>query len=225
MVSNYYMNSVKPANNSTSGHPPLKEKQWIRKVREESDRASFKKIFSTYYKRLHGFARNYVQNRQEAEDIVQNVFLRIWAQRETWDPPGTLKSYLFSAVRNESLNVIRHKQVVYDAEEEVTRLFRELKKQNFAEKDSPEVEELRKNIQCGIDKLPARCREIFVLNRRSGLTYSEIAGILDISVNTVGTQMGRALKYLRAHLSDYLSLYAGIDLCLRLFQHFTTYNI
>lgn len=182
-----------------------KEQEWVRRVREESDRFAFEQVFRTYYKRLHGYAYSFVNQKQEAEDIVQTIFLKIWAQREDWKPPGTLKHYLFAAIRNEALNRLRHQQVVKKTEDEVSRIFRELKESSVSEKDD-ELEELRKDIERGIDQLPSRCRKIFVLNRRSGLTYAEIADFLDISVNTVGTQMGRALKSLREHLSDYLYL-------------------
>lgn len=182
-----------------------KEKGWVERVREEGDRLAFKQIFHTYYKRLHGFAYSFVKQREEAEDIVQSVFLAIWAQREHWDPPGSVKHYLFAAVRNKALNSLRHQKVVKDTEDEVIRMFREFKNESGSE-NSQELNKLRRDIQEGIDQLPPRCRQIFVLNRRSGLTYSEIADFLDISVNTVGTQMGRALKTLRHHLAEYLYL-------------------
>ncbi|SHG41255.1 RNA polymerase sigma-70 factor, ECF subfamily [Fodinibius roseus] len=188
-------------NSDTS--PPTSEKEWVRRVREAGDRSAFEQIFRAYYKRLHGYAYSFVSQKQEAEDIVQTIFLNIWAQREDWDPPGTLKHYLFAAIRNEALNRLRHQQVVQKTEDEVSRIFRELKESSVSEEDD-ELRELRKDIQRGINQLPPRRRKIFVLNRRSGLTYAEIADFLDISVNTVGTQMGRALKSLREHLSDYL---------------------
>lgn len=191
--------------------PSPEEKQWVRLVRQEGDRTAFEKIFRTYYRRLQGFAYGYVKQVDKAEDIVQTVFLKIWAQRESWNPPGTVKQYLFNAVRNEALNVLRHDQIVERSEEEVTHMFLELKRSAYFEKD-PEVEELRAAIQIAIDRLPQQCRKIFVLSRRSGLTYSEIADVLDISVNTVGTQMGRALKFLRHHLSDFLPLLAAIEM-------------
>lgn len=184
---------------------PPEEKEWVRKVREEGDRPSFKRIFHTYYRRLHGFAYSFVKQRQEAEDIVQTVFLNIWDQRENWNPPGSVKHYLFAAVRNEALNTLRHQRVVEKTEDEVAQIFRELKNRSVLE-ESDELKELKKDIQCGIEQLPPRCRQIFVLNRRSGLTYSEIAYFLDISVNTVGTQMGRALESLRKHLANHLYL-------------------
>lgn len=185
---------------------PLLEKQWVRKVREEGDREAFEKIFRTYYKQLTGYAYTFVRCGEHAEDIVQTVFLRIWSNKETWDPPGKVKPYLFSAVKNEALNEIRHKKIQNDSEEKLLELFTELKSSSYSEKDT-NFEELRDTIQKEIDRLPLRCKEIFLLNRNSGLTYTEIADYLDISINTVNTQMGRALKMLRKNLSDYAPLF------------------
>lgn len=212
------------ANSERSHKSPLsfrhmEEKQWARRVREEEDRQAFENIFRRYYKRLHGFAYSYVGQVQEAEDIVQSVFLKIWMKRESWNPPGTVKNYIFAAVRNESLNNIRHDQLVEETEEEVARRFRELKDPTPSDSEiDSEVEALREAIQTGIDQLPSQCRQVFLLSRRGGLTYSEIADMLDISVNTVGTQMGRALKSLRNHLSDYIYLFAAAELSTMVFQ-------
>ena len=195
----------KKINNPVVSPHVLEEKQWVRKVRENGDSTAFEELFRAYYKQLHGFAYTYVERKECAEDIVQSIFLKIWMNRETWDPPGTVKHYLFAAVRNEALNELRHRKVETDAEEELSQTFRELERQKFTE-DDPELEALRKAILKGIDRLPSRCRQIYLLNRRNGLTYIEIADFLDISVNTVGTQMGRALESLRKSLTDYIPL-------------------
>lgn len=185
----------------------MEEKQWVRSVREEGDRTAFEMIYRTYYKRLHGYAYSYLQRVQDAEDVVQAVFLRIWVQRESWDPPGSVKHYLFAAIRNEALNVLRHEHVFDEAEEEITRIVTGHNSPSPSDND-PEVEDLRKAIENGIGQLPAQCRQIFLLSRKNGLTYTEIAEDLDLSVNTVGTQMGRALRVLRRSLAEYLVLLA-----------------
>jgi RNA polymerase sigma-70 factor, ECF subfamily len=229
MVSNRtYMAVKKKINNPVVPPCALEEKQWVRKVRENGDRAAFEMLFRTYYKQLHGFAYTYVERKECAEDIVQSIFLKIWMNRETWDPPGTVKHYLFAAVRNEALNELRHRKVESDAEEELLHTFGELKRQKSVE-DNPELEVLRKAIQNGIDRLPSRCRQIYLLNRRSGLTYIEIADHLDISLNTVTTQMGRALKMLRKNLAEYLPMFVifSIITCLLWFfccRHFFHFN-
>jgi RNA polymerase sigma-70 factor, ECF subfamily len=199
------MKPKKEFKDSESCIRPMEERQWVRKIREDGDREVFERMFRNYYKRLHGFAFSYVKRRECAEDIVQTVFLRIWTNRTSWDPPGKVRHYLFTAVRNEALNFLKHQKVQADSEAEITETFRELKERTFYE-ETPESEELKKAIQKEIDQLPKSCREIYLLNRRSGLTYSEIADHLGISINTVGTQMGRALKTLRENLSDYLPI-------------------
>lgn len=195
------------SNGNSAGRPrQLQEKQWVRKVREQGDRDAFEKIFRSYYERLCNYAHGYLGTSQGAEDVVQAVFLKIWDQRKNWNPEGTVSQYLFTAVRNKALNVLRHERVKEDTEEEVIRVFQELKDKSSA--DDEETEELRQAIQNAINDLPPRRREIFLLSRRSGLTYQEIANVLGVSVNTVGTQMGRALKTLRNHLGDWLPLLA-----------------
>jgi hypothetical protein len=112
------------------------------------------------------------------------------------------------------LNKLRHRKVADDAEDEVIRSFEEFQATaGIASEGDCDAEELRKTIQRGIDELPPRCRQIFLLNRRSGLTYQEIAGYLGVSINTVNTQMGRALQSLRNSLSDYIPAFitAGIS--------------
>lgn len=210
---------MKPNNQfeySPCKNTPLEEKQWVRRVREEGDRSAFEKIFRTYYKQLHRFAYTYVCNQEQAEDIVQTIFFKIWLNKEDWDPPGLVKHYLFNAVRNEALNAIRHEKIQDNSKAEVKELFRELKSEKYQEQ-SPQLDELKEAIQREIESLPDRCREIYLLNRRAGLTYNEIANYLDISINTVGTQMGRALKILRKNLSDFLPVYIASSIARLLF--------
>ena len=190
---------------------PLAEKILVRKVRLDGDKKAFEELFRFYHKRLHGFAYSFVRQEETAEDIIQTVFLNIWADKQNWDPPGTVRAYLFAAVRNQALNVLKHQKVISDSEVEVIHRFEELnKKALHYEKLNPE--EFNKQVQCGIERLPPRCRQIFLLNRRSGLTYIEIAEFLDISINTVNTQMGRALKSLREHLSDFLPAFIAVGI-------------
>jgi RNA polymerase sigma-70 factor (ECF subfamily) len=194
----------KQNNNLHQRSLPLQEKLLVREVREKSDRKAYEKIFRAYFERLHHFAYSYV-GAEYAEDVVQSVFLKIWDQRECWDPPGTVQQYLFAAVRNEALNMLRHRKVQSENKEAVIAIFRELGQKSYEEQNE-QNEELRKAIEQVIEELPPRCRKIFLLNRRSGLSYSEIARTLDISLSTVSTQMGRALRHFQKYLSDFLPL-------------------
>lgn len=136
-----------------------------------------------------------------AENIVQDVFLKIWENRTQLDPSGNIKSYLYTLVKNHALKQLRHDEVVTRASGELVEL--------AESPPSPDAvlgeRDLRVAVRNAIDELPERCREIFSMSRFDNLRYSEIAEILDISPKTVETQMSRALKQLREHLSDFLS--------------------
>ncbi len=174
----------------------------VGKVRKDNDKQAFEVIFKNYHKPLFGYAYSFVRQSQAAEDIIQTVFLNIWANRKTWHPQGSLTEYLFKAVRNRSLNFLKREQMVVDLREEMLITIEELMndEQPF---EQIFMEKFKKQLQISIDKLPLRCREIYLLHRISGLTYTEIADYLEISVNTVNTQMARALKFLREELIDY----------------------
>ncbi len=189
----------------------MAEKVLVRKVRQNGDKQAYEELFRLYHKRLHGFAYTFVRQAETAEDIIQTVFLNIWADKQNWDPPGTVREYLFAAVRNQALNVLRHQKVVADKEEEVIRSFEELSKATLIH-DHMDSGEFNKQVQQGIESLPPRCRQIYLLNRRSGLTYIEIAEYLGVSINTVNTQMGRALKSLRDHLADFLPAFIAVGI-------------
>ena len=176
------------------------ENQWIEKIRT-GDAIAYEALFRTYYPRLCRFVLKMVQSKSIAEEIVQEIFLKIWEHRATWTSQYPIRIYLYRAAKNLSLNHLKHEKVVREWEKE------ELMKIPLSEND-PEMElfqhELSFAIQRAIDRLPERCRLTFTLHRQEGLTYTEIASVLNISIKTVETQMGRALKTLRKLLLLYL---------------------
>lgn len=137
-----------------------------------------------------------------AEEIVQEVFLYIWERRETWDVRTSAKSYLFAAVRNAATSYLRHERVVRQREAETVELF--IRPAATADARVTTAE-LVAAVQRAVSRLPERCRLIFTLHREQGLTYPEIAEVLDISPKTVEVQMGRALKALRQALAGFRS--------------------
>jgi RNA polymerase sigma-70 factor (ECF subfamily) len=176
------------------------ENQWIVKIRS-GDAAAYEELFRQYYPRLCTFAEKIVQSKQIAEEIVQEIFLKIWEHKATWTPRCPINMYLYRAAKNISLNHLKHEKVVRDWEEEEIR--------NLSFEDSDPEKELYRNelsaaIRQAVDQLPERCRLTYILSRQEGLKYSEIAFVLNVSVKTVETQMGRALKTLRSLLSPYL---------------------
>lgn len=167
----------------------------------EGNEAAFGQLFHFYYAPLCRYATGIVLEPEEAEEIVQQVFLRIWERRAELNITVSFKAYLYRSVHNASLN---HKQ---------------RRKNNVRFDDAPlrvvhaaeashemDVKMLEKEIGKALNVLPEQCRKIFELSRFEELKYREIAELLDISVKTVENQMGKALRIMRERLSAYLPL-------------------
>ncbi|MFT4733601.1 MAG: RNA polymerase sigma-70 factor (ECF subfamily) [Algoriphagus sp.] len=169
----------------------------------EGNRTAFEAVFRTYYEDLSRYAFSILRKKEESEDLVQQVFVNFWEKREQTIISGSLKSYLFRSVHNQSLNLIKHEKVKANYVEH---------SQYFDTKFHSEVEEelegkeLEGKIAEAIDTLPNQCRKIFIMNRMESLKYKEIADQLDISIKTVENQIGKALKVLRGSLASYLSV-------------------
>ena len=149
------------------------------------------------------YAARFMDTREEAEEITQEVFVKFWEKCESLAPDSSVKSYLYRSVHNSCLNAIKHEKVKDGYKQHILQ-FLESTYQNEVEISDPDV--LRARIHGEIDKLPPRCSEIFKLSRFEGLKYQEIADHLEISVKTVEVQMGKALKILRETLQDLKNL-------------------
>lgn len=167
------------------------------------DEQAFELFFRKYYVRLCAFANKFLNDPEEAKEIVQDVFSKIWEGRDEIDPEDSLKSYVFKIAQNLSINKLRRKKVE-TAYTEIYKLVY-IEHLEFSAHESLLAKELEENIAQAINKLPAECSKIFELSRVEGLKYREIADTLHISVKTVEAQMSKALKSLRLELSDYLT--------------------
>lgn len=169
---------------------------WADAVRG-SDRGAFECLFRKYYDPLCTFALGYVGRRDAVEEMVQDLFLHIWDRRAEWEPKGTVRAYLYTAVRNKAFNHLKRAQfsVALDQEPDVFC---------HPPADGPDLALYSKQLTVlatkAIGELPERRRLIFLLSRRHEMTYAEIADMLNISVKTVETQMSRALQHLRDRL-------------------------
>jgi RNA polymerase sigma-70 factor (ECF subfamily) len=163
------------------------------------DRRTLEVIFKEHHAHCLAFALHYTGDAHDAEEVIQQVFLRLWEKRDTIEITGATKSYLFAAIRNTAISNWRKETVRLEKENEAgTFRFADLSVQ------SP-VWELERLYQQALEQLPERCREVFVLSRQQQLKYSEIAAIMNISVKTVENQMGKALKILHKQLREYLN--------------------
>jgi RNA polymerase sigma-70 factor, ECF subfamily len=167
------------------------------------DERALEVIFRTYYPGLVGFVRRYVKTTEIAEELVQDLFLKIWSRRGSLGAIDSVKTYLFRAARNTALNHLRRRKLEHEwAEMEQGEVSEEQGIEGGGD-ETVEESELAAAVRAAVDRLPPRCREVFMLSRDGGLTYAEIAKTLGISIKTVETQMGRALKALRESLKAY----------------------
>jgi RNA polymerase sigma-70 factor (family 1) len=180
----------------------LSEQQYWQLI-SEGDKKAYEHVFHTYYQSLCNYACSMLKDIDEAEEVVQNVFFNIWSKRESLQINTSIKSYVYRAVHNDSLNKIKHGKVraVYaeDYKSSMSGGFEDSAK-------LLDAKELGKQINAAIAGLPEQCGNVFRLSRFENLKYSEIAEQLNISVKTVENHMGKALKILRGELKDYLPL-------------------
>lgn len=155
-------------------------------------------VFEKYYVRLCSYSASIVNNDSDAEDIVQEVFISIWANRKSISVHTSLKSYLYSAVRNSCMNFLHHKK--YEKEYIDYQLKMGNKMHEF--QNSIEFEELKEKLNICIGRLPERCKRIFTLSRLECEPHKKIAKILDISISTIKSQMGKALSLIKMCLND-----------------------
>ena len=167
------------------------------------DITAFEMIFKTYYQPLCNYAYSFVQDREEAEEIVQSTFLSVWDKREDLAIHTGVKPYLYAMVRNASLNLLKHQKI---KQQHATTELAVAEKSVESVTRTVMASELEDRISNALNKLPEQCRLVFKLSRFEELKYAEIAEHLNISIKTVENQMGKALKIMREQLKDYLPL-------------------
>ncbi|MBO9731949.1 MAG: RNA polymerase sigma-70 factor [Chitinophaga sp.] len=165
---------------------------------------TFESLFKTYYPALCTFAYDFVNRHDLAEEIVQDTFMKIWEKYDDLNIQVSEKAYLYRAVQNNCLNFIKQNKNRTQYSSELLQQM-ESRIQLFSlPSDSPadmlETSELEQLAEKAIRKLPPQCQDVFRLSRFEQLSYPEISRHLGISVNTVKTQMTRALQRLRDEL-------------------------
>lgn len=180
----------------------IPEKDLIIRLKN-GDQTAFELLFHFYYPGLVMYASQFTANSEDAEEIVQDFFVRFWEKHKQLVPCNSLKNYFFSSVKNGSLDFLKHQKI----EKEYVNEMIELSKHHLAyDTDLFVSSELQETLKRGIDLLPDKCREIFMMSRIQGLKNEVIAAELNISKRTVETQISKALKVLRIELKDYVGL-------------------
>lgn len=169
---------------------------------KNDDVSAFDQIYEWYFHKLFSFISKILKDEQETEDIVQEIFVKIWESRSKFDDYKSLNSYIFTVAYHHSISLIR-KRIV-------DQKYLEFLKNSSAVLSAPdsiselEFYELNNQVHNLIDHLPERQKQVFLLHREKGLSYPEIAEQLGISKNTVEVHMVKALKYLRQNLDQSL---------------------
>lgn len=173
------------------------------------DQKALELLFAIYFPRLNDFACKVVRDDVISQDIVQEVFVKIWEKRAEIEPIN-LEAFLFRLVRNRCIDYIKHLKVINNRMQEIqiSSKYEELYRIDFVG-DEPYVlieQELKQKIEKTIDSLPERCREVFILSRMNGLKNKEIAEKLDINIKNVERHLSRAMQSFRENFTEELPL-------------------
>lgn len=175
---------------------------WLIQMSKDDNNA-FSFLFRKYYRDLVLFAGSYLSNKEMSEDVVQNVFLKLWDNRKDLTIETSLKSFLLKSVQNACLDELRHQKIIRTHETYT---------QTFGHTDDIDTanyilySDLHDKLTNSLDKLPVIYREVFEMNRFDGLKYKEIAQRLNVSERTVEVRISKALALLRQYLRDFLIL-------------------
>ena len=165
----------------------------------KGDVGQFESLFRSSYVSLVRYAMTLIKDHDTAEEIVQDLFFRIWKDKEKIKIESSLNGYLFRSVHNRCLHYIEHNRVVAKHVEEMLHMQSESQE---SPSDILHYKELQVKIAGILERLPERCGKIFCMSRFEGLKYNEIAEKLSVSVKTVESNMGRALKEFRKELTE-----------------------
>ena len=171
---------------------------------KSGDENIFQEIFKANYNRIVGFCNQFIFDLDESRNIAQESFLKLWLNREKVQTENGIRSFLYTAARTQCLDYLRHEKVKSSFEKREMMLARYiLESYDF---DSIEFSELEKAVNRAIEKLPERCRIVFLKSRYEGKKNREIADELGIAIKSVETNITRALKFLRKSLAEFLSI-------------------
>ena len=170
----------------------LRLKEYIKKVRS-SDKEAFKKIFDFYQEGVFNFLLFRINDIDTAEDLLQEVFLKIWINRQKLDENKSIKAYIYTTANNLSLNYKRHKKVIYNYQKE----HKYINNQTESPHQLLESKEFQEKLFQAIENLSDKVRIVFLMSRVEKLSYKEIADRLDISIKTVESHIVKALKQIR----------------------------
>ncbi len=178
------------------------DRQLVERIRA-GDVAAFEALYQRYWAPLYSFCFRYVQSADEAEDVVQDVFFRIWRARETWRVVGKLDSYLYLAVRNGAFDRLQHAAVVQRWRQGVAADPETARSQLGSQiEEAFQAADIEAAVERALAEMPEKRRAVCMLRWTGGLSYADIAARLGIAEKTVETQIARGLKFLRERVAE-----------------------
>ncbi|CAD0002197.1 RNA polymerase sigma factor [Flavobacterium salmonis] len=162
------------------------------------DEKAYTYLIDSYHHKLCVYANSLVKNIYSAEDIVQNVFIKVWEQRARLKSDHAIKSFLYKLAYNEFIDLYRKNQSLFSLE----KTYHDALNSVVLEDDSESFQRILKVVNKEIESLPPKCREVFILSKKEGLTNIEIAEHLDVSIKTVEAQITKAFSILRSSLEE-----------------------
>lgn len=171
--------------------------QKILKELSKDEESALEELFSYYYPRLHVFSLSFLKLEQGIDDIIQEVFIRIWENRKNIKDPATFNSYIYTITRNLLLNELRSHLNQKNLKDEIRKLSTAQEYENL---DQVQYQDLKNRVEDIIKELPERQNEIFVLSRTEGLSHKEIASKLQITTKTVEYHISGAIRTLKVKL-------------------------
>ena len=166
----------------------------------------FRSIFDQYYPMLFHLGKEYLQDEDEAKEVAQNAFVKLWEIRESLSNESNIRNFLYTIAKNNCLNSLKRREVIAVHHDRLKYLEMHFNYEalNRMDHNYLEFSELKEKIEAAISNLPENCRRVFYLSRFEDKSNKEIAEELDVTVKTVEAHMTKALKYLRNELKDYL---------------------
>jgi RNA polymerase sigma-70 factor (ECF subfamily) len=175
---------------------------------KSGDRTVFRELFDTYYTKLFLYAKSYVDNEKEAEDIVQDLFFHLWEKRKDVVIFSSVSAYFFRAIHNRCIQFLRHKKVVEGYEARHLFKIREAetlyKSSNDFSFSTFQIKEIQLILDKVYDDLPEKTRQVFCLSREGSKSNKDIAKAMDMSIKNVEYYITKALRKFRFALRDYL---------------------
>lgn len=176
----------------------------------DNNQAALEELFDYYYPKLFHFSKTFLKLDDGIDDILQEVFVKIWMNRRNIKNSYTFESYIFTITRNQLLNELRSR---LNNQKTRDRIFQSAVASEYLALETVEFDELAQRVKSLIEELPARQKEVFQLSRIEGLSHKEIAEKLDISAKTVEYHITQAILYMKEQLRAF-GLISLLNFCL-----------